>query len=37
MPSSFLLDVFFARLKKSKALPEGLRQELRLHRGFMPS
>ena len=32
-----LLDVFFARLKKSKALPEGLRQELRLHRGFMPS
>jgi hypothetical protein len=32
-----LLDVFFARLKKSKALREGLRQELRLHRGFMPS
>jgi len=26
-----LLDEFFARLKKSKALREGLRQELRLH------
>ena len=32
-----LLDEFFARLKKSKALHEGLRKELRLHRGFLQS
>jgi hypothetical protein len=32
-----LLDEFFARLKKSKALRDGLRQELRLHRGLLPS
>ena len=30
-----LLDEFFARLKKSKALREELRQELRKHRGFL--
>jgi hypothetical protein len=32
-----LLDEFFARLKKSKARREALRQELRLHRGFLQS
>ena len=32
-----LLDEFFARLKKSKALREELRLELRKHRGFLPS
>ena len=32
-----LLDEFFARLKKSKALREELRLELRAHRGFLPS
>ena len=32
-----LLDEFFARLKKSKARRDGLRQELRLHRGLLPS
>jgi len=32
-----LLDEFFKRLKKSKARREALRQELRMHRGFMPS
>ncbi len=32
-----LLDGFFARLKKSKALREELRLELRAHRGFLPS
>jgi hypothetical protein len=32
-----VLDEFFARLKKSKALHEGLRQELRSHRGFLQS
>jgi len=31
-----LLDEFFARLKKSKALREELRLELRAHRGFLP-
>jgi hypothetical protein len=31
-----LLDEFFARLKKSKALREELKLELRAHRGFMP-
>jgi len=31
-----LLDEFFVRLKKSKALREELRLELRAHRGFMP-
>jgi hypothetical protein len=32
-----LLDEFFAHLKKSKALREELRMELRAHRGFLPS
>ncbi len=32
-----LLNEFFMRFKKSKALREALRQELRLHRGFLPS
>jgi hypothetical protein len=32
-----LLDEFFARLKKSKALRDGLRQELRSHRRFLQS
>ena len=32
-----LLDEFFKRLKKSSALRMGLRQELRLHRGFLQS
>lgn len=32
-----LLDEFFKGLRKSKALREGLRQELRLHRGFLQS
>ncbi len=32
-----LLDEFFARLKKSKALREELRLELRAHRGFLPN
>ena len=32
-----LLDEFFARLKKSKALREELKLELRAHRGFLPS
>jgi hypothetical protein len=32
-----LLDEFFKRLKKSKARREALRQELRMHRGFMSS
>ena len=32
-----LLDEFFARLKKSKALREELRLELRAHRGFLLS
>jgi hypothetical protein len=31
-----LLDEFFARLKKSKALREELKLELRAHRGFLP-
>ena len=32
-----LLDEFFARLKKSKALREELKLELRAHRGFLPN
>jgi hypothetical protein len=32
-----VLDVFFKRLKKSKALREELRLEICAHRGFMPS
>ncbi|MGB0064083.1 MAG: hypothetical protein WBP85_06510 [Terracidiphilus sp.] len=32
-----VLDDFFKRLKKSKALKEELRLEIRAHRGFMPS
>lgn len=32
-----LLDEFFKRLKKSKALREELRLELRAHRGFLPN
>jgi hypothetical protein len=32
-----VLDEFFARLKKSKARQEELRQELRSHRGFLQS
>ena len=32
-----VLDEFFKRLKKSKALREELRIEIRAHRGFMPS
>jgi hypothetical protein len=32
-----VLDEFFKRLKKSKALRETLRQELRVHLGFMQS
>jgi len=32
-----VLDEFFARLKKSKALREELKLELRAHRGFLPS
>ena len=32
-----VLDEFFKWLKKSKALREGLRLEIRAHRGFMPS
>ena len=32
-----VLDEFFKRLKKSSALRKELRQELRLHRGFLPS
>lgn len=32
-----LLDEFFARLKKSRALREELRLELRAHRGFLSS
>ena len=32
-----VLDEFFARLKKSKALREELRMELRAHRGFLQS
>lgn len=32
-----LLEEFFKRLKKSKALREQLRAEMRLHRDFMPS
>jgi hypothetical protein len=32
-----LLDEFFALLKKSKALREELRLELRAYRGFLPS
>ena len=32
-----VLDEFFKRLKKSKALREELRLELRAHRGFLPS
>jgi hypothetical protein len=32
-----VLDEFFNRLKKSKALREELRLEIRAHRGFMPS
>jgi hypothetical protein len=32
-----LLDEFFSRLKKSKAMREELRLELRAHRGFLPS
>jgi len=32
-----LLDEFFMRLKKSKARREALQQELRVHRGFLPS
>ena len=31
------LDEFFNRLKRSKALREELRLEIRMHRGFMPS
>ena len=32
-----VLEEFFKRLKKSKALREELRFEIRAHRGFMPS
>jgi len=32
-----VLDEFFNRLKKSKALREELRLEIRAHRGFLPS
>ncbi len=32
-----VLDEFFNRLKKSKALREELRLEIRAHRGFMPN
>ena len=32
-----LLDEFFKRHKKSKALREELREELRVHRGFLPT
>ena len=32
-----VLDEFFKRLKKNKALREELRLEIRAHRGFMPS
>ena len=32
-----VLDEFFTRLKKSKALREELKLELRAHRGFLPS
>ena len=32
-----VLDEFFKRLKKSKALREELRLEIRAHRGFLPS
>ena len=32
-----VLEAFFNRLKKSKALREELRLELRAHRGFLPS
>jgi len=32
-----VLDEFFRHLKKSKALRETLRQELRVHRGFLQS
>ena len=32
-----VLDEFFKRLKKSKALREELKLELRAHRGFLPS
>ena len=32
-----LLDEFFKCLKKSKARREALREELRVHRGFLPS
>ena len=32
-----VLDEFFKRLKKSKALREELRLELRAHRGFLPN
>jgi hypothetical protein len=32
-----VLDEFFKQLKKSKALREELRLEIRAHRGFMPS
>jgi hypothetical protein len=32
-----LLEDFFKRIKKSRAQHEGLRKELRLHRGFLPS
>jgi hypothetical protein len=31
-----VLDEFFKRLKKSKALREELRLEIRAHRGFLP-
>jgi hypothetical protein len=31
-----VLEEFFKRLKKSKALREELRLEIRAHRGFMP-
>ena len=32
-----VLDEFFKRLKKSKALREELRLEIRAHRGFLPN
>jgi hypothetical protein len=32
-----VLEEFFKRLKKGKALREELRLEIRAHRGFMPS
>ena len=32
-----VLEEFFKRLKKSKALREEMRREIRMHRGFMPS